>query len=148
MCAEAAGGIMDFCSVYGFFAGVVPGGMDWLAFALAAGTLSFIVINSVVAATALYTWFERRGIGRFQNRLGPNRWGPFGLLQPLADVLKLISKEEHYPGRRRSPGFHGCPDRVRRSQPFSSFAVIPFGEHSFLGGLNVGCGCSSSALRR
>lgn len=137
MCAEAAGGIMDFCSVYGFFAGVVPGGMDWLAFALAAGTLSFIVINSVVAATALYTWFERRGIGRFQNRLGPNRWGPFGLLQPLADVLKLISKEDTIPDVADRPAFTVAPI-VFVAPALLVFAVIPFGEHSFLGGLNVG----------
>ena len=137
MCAEAAGGIMDFCSVYGFFAGVVPGGMAWLAFALAAGTLSFIVINSVVAATALYTWFERRGIGRFQNRLGPNRWGPFGLLQPLADVLKLISKEDTIPDVADRPAFTVAPI-VFVAPALLVFAVIPFGEHSFLGGLNVG----------
>ncbi|MCI0868463.1 MAG: NADH-quinone oxidoreductase subunit H, partial [Chloroflexi bacterium] len=40
----------------------------------------------MVMGTGLYTWFERRVIGRMQARLGPNRWGPFGLLQPIADV--------------------------------------------------------------
>ena len=137
MCAESAGGILDFCSVYGFFAGLAPGGMDWLAFALAAGTLSFIVINSVVAATALYTWFERRGIGRFQNRLGPNRWGPFGLFQPLADILKLISKEDTIPEVADRPAFTIAPI-VFVAPALLVFAVIPFGEHSFLGELNVG----------
>ncbi|MCH7786177.1 MAG: NADH-quinone oxidoreductase subunit H [Chloroflexi bacterium] len=48
-------------------------------------------------ATALNTWFERRVIGRFQSRLGPNRWGPFGLLQPLADIIKLATKEDTVP---------------------------------------------------
>ena len=51
---------------------------------LAGFVLALVVINVAIMATALYTWFERRMLGRFQSRLGPNRWGPFGLLQPIA----------------------------------------------------------------
>ena len=46
-----------------------------------------ILINLVMAAFAYTTWLERKLLGRFQNRYGPNRAGPFGLLQPIADLL-------------------------------------------------------------
>ena len=51
---------------------------------------SFVLVNLVMVMFAFMTWFERRLIGRFQVRLGPNRVGPFGLLQPIADLGKLI----------------------------------------------------------
>ena len=137
MCTESVPGYLDFCTLYGFFAGFVTDEMGWLAFLFAAATLSFIVINSVIAATAVYTWFERRGIARFQNRLGPNRWGPFGLFQPLADILKLISKEDTIPDVADRPAFTIAPI-VFLAPTLLVFAVIPFGEHSFLGKLNIG----------
>ena len=77
-------GILSFHGIYSVFSLFLPG---WLAYAATCGILAFIVINALVLSTALYTWFERRTIGRFQARLGPNRWGPFGLLQPFADVI-------------------------------------------------------------
>ena len=45
-----------------------------------------------------FSWLERRLIGKFQNRLGPNRWGPFGMFQPIADLVKLLFKEDLTPG--------------------------------------------------
>ena len=47
---------------------------------------------------------ERKLLGRFQSRYGPNRVGPYGLLQPLADVFKLLSKEQFTPDHRRCRG--------------------------------------------
>ena len=90
-------GILDFKSIYDFVAGFVPESMGWMAFTVAAVALALIVINALVMCTAVYTWFERRTLGRFQNRLGPNRWGPFGILQPIADLVKLITKEDTTP---------------------------------------------------
>ena len=58
---------------------------------------SFVLVNLVMVMFAFMTWFERRLIGRFQVRLGPNRVGPFGLLQPIADLGKLIQKESLIP---------------------------------------------------
>ena len=58
---------------------------------------SLVLVNLVMVMFAFMTWFERRLIGRFQVRLGPNRVGPFGLLQPIADLGKLIQKESLIP---------------------------------------------------
>ncbi|MCY4652264.1 MAG: NADH-quinone oxidoreductase subunit H, partial [Dehalococcoidia bacterium] len=88
---------LDFGSIYRFFDGFLPEGLEWVAFIIAAGSLSFLVINVMMLSTAVYTWFERRVLGRFQNRLGPTRWGPFGILQPIADLVKLITKEDTIP---------------------------------------------------
>ena len=138
MCVEATGGLLDFCSLYFFFKAIIPGdGMVWLAYVAAGGALAFIVINALVMATALNTWFERRALARFQSRLGPNRWGPFGLLQPIADVLKLALKEDTVPDGADRAVFNVAPI-VLLVGTVVGMAVIPFGENSFLGKLNVG----------
>ena len=146
MCLEATGGILDFCTVYRFLdvfpawlesTVVLDGLPSWLAYALAGLFLAFLVINALMMATALNTWFERRAIARFQARLGPNRWGPYGLLQPLADVAKLIIKEDTVPDDADRPVFNIAP--IAFLVPaLLVVAVIPFGENSFLGKLNVG----------
>ena len=136
MCLEDTGGIPDFCSIYTFFASFLP---EWLAFAVAGFSLAFIVINGILAAATLYTWFERRTLARFQVRLGPNRWGPFGLLQPIADGIKLMTKEDTIPDGADRPVFSVAP--IALMVPvLLVVAVIPFGEDkdSFLGTLNIG----------
>ena len=140
---------LDFTSIYGFYQSkivspivspILPdawGNLDWLAYFLAGVTISFVVINALVVSAALYTWFERRTLGRFQSRLGPNRWGPFGLFQPIADGIKLLTKEDTVPDTADRPIFHLAP-LVLMVPGFLVFAVIPFGDDSFLGRLNVG----------
>ena len=59
---------------------------------------SVIIINLVLAVFAYLTLAERKVMGRMQLRYGPNRAGPFGLLQPIADMVKLIRKESFFPG--------------------------------------------------
>ena len=130
----SATGILSFHGIYSIFALFLPG---WLAYAAACGVLAFIVINVMVLSTALYVWFERRTIGRFQARLGPNRWGPFGLLQPFADVIKLIVKEDTTPATADKIVFALSPV-VLFAPTVLTMAVIPFGENTFLGRLNVG----------
>jgi NADH-quinone oxidoreductase subunit H len=130
---------MSFQALYDLILGFLPDGTAWawIAFATAASVLAGAVINGVIMATALYTWFERRVIGRFQARLGPNRWGPFGLLQPMADVIKLMAKEDTVPDTADRPLFHLAPV-VMLVPVLAVFAVIPFGDDSFLGRLNIG----------
>ncbi len=135
---------MDFQTLYEFIRDRLPESLnlEWLAFGMAGFMLAFVVFNAVISATALYTWFERRVLARFQSRLGPNRWGPFGLLQPLADVLKLMVKEDTVPEGADRPIFHLAPI-VLLVPGLLVFAVIPFGEipfedGSFLGRLNIG----------
>ena len=135
---------MDFLTLYEFIRDRLPESLDleWLAFGIAASTLAFLVFNVVISATALYTWFERRLLARIQSRLGPNRWGPFGLLQPLADVLKLMVKEDTIPDDADRPLFHLAPI-ILLVPGLMVFTVIPLGDipfenGSFLGRLNIG----------
>ena len=135
---------MDFLTLYEFIRDRLPENLDleWLAFGIAASILAMIVYNVVISATALYTWFERRALARIQSRLGPNRWGPFGLLQPLADVLKLMVKEDTVPDDADRSLFHIAPV-ILLVPGLMVFAVIPLGEipfedGSFLGRLNIG----------
>jgi len=55
------------------------------------------VASVVLILDILLVWVERKIVARFQDRLGPNRLGPFGLIQPIADVIKLIIKEDITP---------------------------------------------------
>ena len=65
---------------------------------------------------AYMTWVERKLLGRMQLRYGPNRAGPFGLLQPIADLVKLIRKESFYPTAR---------DRIPLHQRAAHLAASP-----------------------
>jgi NADH-quinone oxidoreductase subunit H len=85
-----------------------------------------IVFLFLLLTTIFMIWFERRVIGRMQNRSGPNRAGPFGLLQPLADALKLPLKEDIIPTGVDKLVFVVAP--VLSAAPaFVSFAIIPWG---------------------
>lgn len=98
----------------------------------AIGILSFIGVAAVIDI-----WIERRLIGRIQVRRGPNRVGPFGLLQPIADAIKLIQKEALQPDKADSVMFTLAPI-VIFIPAILAFAVLPWGEHMILADLNVG----------
>ena len=67
---------------------------------------SFVLINIVLGGFAYLTLFERRVLARMQARIGPNRAGPAGILQPIADGIKLMFKEELIPDRADKVLFH------------------------------------------
>ena len=78
---------------------------------------ALIVVNLVMAAFAYTTWLERKVLGRMQLRYGPNRAGPFGLLQPIADLIKLVRKEAFYPRIGPRAAVHPGADRVVLHRP-------------------------------
>jgi NADH-quinone oxidoreductase subunit H len=85
-----------------------------------------VVFAFLVLTTIFMIWFERRVIGRMQNRPGPNRAGPFGLLQPIADALKLPLKEDIIPTKVDKLVFVVAPI-ISAAPAFVSFAIIPWG---------------------
>jgi NADH-quinone oxidoreductase subunit H len=85
-----------------------------------------IIVNLVMVAFAYTTWLERKLLGRMQNRYGPNRAGPYGLLQPFADLIKLVRKESFFPVAARDPLYIGAPI-IAMFTALAAFAVIPFG---------------------
>ena len=130
-----------FGNLYDLFAELNVFGVSlipqWLAYFVAGFIVIFAVINAVVITTTVGTWVERRLIGRIQSRLGPNRWGPFGLLTPVADALKLLTKEDTRPEGVDAWVFNLAP-LVFILGPLLVFAVIPFGENTYVADLNIG----------
>ncbi len=97
------------------------------------GTALFMLLNS--AAVAVYA--ERRVAAFIQNRIGPNRVGPLGLLQPIADVLKLILKEDVTP-TQGNKFLHTMAPVIPVVTALMTVAVIPFGEGIYATNINVG----------
>jgi NADH-quinone oxidoreductase subunit H len=90
----------------------------------------FIVILQIVP---LILWAERKLLGRFQSRVGPNRVGPRGLLQPVADVLKLLSKEQSTP-ETAVPWMMAIAPVISIVTAVATLAIIPFGPQGAWGG--------------
>jgi NADH-quinone oxidoreductase subunit H len=87
---------------------------------------SLVLIFLVIGGFAYLTWFERRTLARIQVRIGPNRAGPFGLLQPIADAIKLIFKEELIPTQADKVLFFLAPI-ITVVPALILLAVIPLG---------------------
>lgn len=99
----------------------------------------FIVILFVfyIFMAMAFIYFERRVISRFQIRIGPNRIGPFGLLQPVADVIKILIKEDIVPNNVDKWIYILAP-AVAVVPSILIFAVIPFNNGAALVDLNIG----------
>ncbi len=93
----------------------------WLTFLVA-----FIFMNVLLIGMAYMTWYERKVLAAMQDRIGPNRTGPKGLLQPIADGIKLLGKEDLIPANADKVVFFFAP-LVVFVVAITRVAVIPFG---------------------
>jgi len=87
---------------------------------------AFLIINLVMLAFAYTTLLERKLLGRMQLRYGPNRAGPYGSLQPIADLIKLIRKESFFPASAIDLPYIVAPV-ISMFTALAAFSVIPFG---------------------
>jgi NADH-quinone oxidoreductase subunit H len=90
----------------------------------------FVWVLILLGGFAYLTYYERRALARIQVRIGPNRAGPFGLLQPIADAIKLIFKEEFMPARADKLLFVLAPI-ITLTPALVITAVVPFGNEPF-----------------
>jgi len=109
-----------------------PGGF-WAHF----GVFTVIVLAFVFLMAMGIIYIERRGSGRIQARVGPNRTGPFGLLQPVADAIKALCKETITPASGDKWVYWLAP-LVTFVPTLMIFAVIPFQDGALLADLNIG----------
>ena len=98
--------------------------MDLFGWISMIGKLLFVVVV-LLQVVPIMVWVERRGSALMQNRLGPNRVGPLGLLQSLADVVKFVWKEDIVPGHVIKFYYILAP-LICVIPAFMTFAVIPF----------------------
>jgi NADH-quinone oxidoreductase subunit H len=91
------------------------------------GIKAIVIVNLLLGMFAYMTWVERKLLGRMQQRYGPNRAGPFGLLQPIADLVKLIRKESFFPQTAVGLLYIGAPV-ISTATALAAFSVIPFGQ--------------------
>ena len=95
-----------------------------------------VLLGAMFGAVAL-VWWERRLLGFWQDRLGPNRLGPFGLLQIIADMVKLFTKDDWVPPFADRIVFTLAPTAIVAGM-LMGFAVVPFGPGLHIIDLNIG----------
>lgn len=106
-----------------------------------------VIIKSIIGVVVLCTvvlildivlvWVERKVVARFQDRLGPNRLGPFGLIQPIADVIKLLIKEDIQP-KGADKFIYNLPPIIALATVLALWAVIPLASTIVGSELDVG----------
>ncbi len=121
-------------AITAWLAGFLP---MWAAKAVVHFGVGLILLFVGLGSVLVLTLGERKVIGRFQDRLGPNRWGPWGILTPVADGIKMLTKEDIVP--------QGADYWVHLLAPICIiipavliYAVLPFGEGMWGADLNIG----------
>ena len=109
---------------------------DFQTFLLLSILKIVVVLVITLTAVAYTVLLERKLLGRMQNRWGPSRVGPFGLLQPLADGIKLFLKEDLMPMAAEKPLFIAAPI-IALTCALISIAVVPFGGITHIAGVDM-----------
>lgn len=133
---DVINGIFGIASqaISGLLAGFLP---DWIVAAIVALLAVAAVLVFLILVVMLEVYLERRVMARMQDRWGPNRVGKWGLLQPVADVMKLLMKEDIRP-RTADPVVHFLAPIIVLIPALLAYAVIPFGKGMEIADVNVG----------
>src|SRR5215468_9010783 len=107
-----------------------------ITYIVIAAIKSLVFIHVLLGAVAYTVWLERKVVGRMQNRWGPTRVGPFGLLQPLADGVKFIFKEDLTPPHVYKPLYIAAP-MIALVFALTSISVIPVGNWVDVAGIHT-----------
>jgi NADH-quinone oxidoreductase subunit H len=110
---------------------------DWIQYLTITTWKILFVMIAVILIVAFSTYFERKVIGSMQARVGPNRVGPFGLLQPFADVIKLLIKEVVVPSQSNRFLFVIAP-LLSLTPALATWAVIPLNDWYVIADINAG----------
>ncbi|MEY2573455.1 MAG: NADH-quinone oxidoreductase subunit, partial [Verrucomicrobiota bacterium] len=117
-----------FVSLKGWLLSFVSAAPDWVQ-AIASSLISISAVLGVfMTLFALISVLERKILGRIQNRYGPNRVGPFGLFQPIADGIKLLIKEDIVP-TRADKAVHFLAPIMMAAPTILALGVIPYGRN-------------------
>ncbi|HEX9115600.1 MAG TPA: NADH-quinone oxidoreductase subunit NuoH [Anaerolineae bacterium] len=118
----------------GWLSGFLPG---WAVMVINYVIVGVMLVMVPVFATLGLTWMERKVIGRIQNRIGPNRVGPWGIFQAIADAVKMLIKEDIVPDKADRPVFNLAPILIAVAAVLM-WAVIPWGKGLIGQDLNIG----------
>ena len=112
--------------------------LKYLSIPLIRGTVGAVILVSAISVALLFLiWLERKIIGRIQHRYGPNRVGPFGILQMMVDGIKLFTKEDIVPENADKLVFTLAPI-IAFTIAFLPFVVIPFSKVLVTSNINIG----------
>src|SRR5471030_413043 len=98
---------------------------------------ALVIFGIALGILPLVIVYERKLLGRFQGRYGPNRVGPYGLLQPLAEIVKFATKENSRPVTSVGPLYYAAPV-ISIITAVAAFALVPFGDAPHIFGTRVG----------